>query len=255
MAGFGVLLRKELLEAWRTNRVLIAGAVFLVFGLLSPLLAKFMPDLLRLAGPASGVPIALPTPTLADAVDQFLKNLGTAAFVAILLTMGVVAQEKERGTAAFVLTKPVGHLAFLGAKFAALALLFLFGLALGGATMYGYTAYYFAPLPLGGFLAACALLLLALLVYAAVTFLGSTLTNSTPAAAGVGIGAYLALALLGALPRVAAYTPGGLFAPARALALGETPQGVVTPLVANLAIVAAALACSWLAFRRQELGG
>ncbi len=255
MEGFAVLLRKELRESWRTSRVLVVGAIFLAFGIMSPLLAKFLPDLIGLAGTSGSMQITMPPPQISDAVDQFLKNLGTAAFVVILLTMGIVAREKERGTAAFVLTKPVGRFAFLAAKFAALALLFLVGLVLGGAAMYGYTAYYFAPLPVGGFLAACALLLLALLVYAAVTFLGSTLTDSTPLAAGVGIGAYLALALLGAIPRVAPYTPGGLFAPARALALGDSPVGLATPLVASLAIIAAALALSWLAFRRQELGG
>lgn len=255
MEGFAVLLRKELREAWRTSRLLVAGTVFLVFGILSPLLAKYMPELIGLLGTPGGMAISLPAPVIGDAVDQFLKNLGTAAFVVILLAMGVVAREKERGTAAFVLAKPAGRLAFLAAKFAALALLCAGGLALGGAAMYGYTAYYFAPLPVGGFLAGCALLLLALLVYAAVTFLGSTLTDSTPVAAGVGIGAYLALALIGAIPRVAPYTPGGLFAPARALALGESPGGLAASLLANLALVGLALAASWLVFRRQELGG
>lgn len=255
MEGFPALLRKELREAWRTSRLLVVGAVFLLFGILSPLLAKFMPEFIGLIGAPGGVAITLPEPVVGDAVDQFLKNLGTAVFVAILLAMGIVAREKERGTAAFVLVKPASRLAFLAAKFAALAVLCAVGLGLGGAAMYGYTAYYFAPLPLGGFLAACALLLLALLVYAAVTFLGSTLTDSTPVAAGAGIGAYLALALLGALPRVAAYTPGGLFAPARALALGQAPGGLAAPLLANLALIAVALTLSWLAFRRQELGG
>lgn len=254
MDGFAVLLRKELREAWRTSRFLIVAAVFLFFGLASPILAKYLPQLITLATPAGGAQITLPPPTIGDAVDQFLKNLGTAAFAAILLAMGVVAREKERGTAAFVLTKPAGRAAFLAAKFAALALLFLTGLALGGAAMYGYTAWLFAALPAGGFLAACALLLLALLVYAAVTFLGSTLTSSTPTAAGLGIGAYAVLAILGALPRVTPYTPGGLFAPARALALGARPDDLVTPIVANLAIVVAALTLSWIAFRQQELG-
>jgi ABC-2 type transport system permease protein len=254
MDGFMVLLRKELREAWRTSRVLIVAAVFLFFGLASPILAKYLPQLIPLATSSGGAQITLPTPTIGDAVDQFLKNLGTAAFAAILLAMGVVAREKERGTAAFVLTKPAGRAAFLAAKFAALALLFLAGLALGAAAMYGYTAWLFATLSVGGFLAACGLLLLALLVYAAVTFLGSTLTGSTSAAAGVGIGAYLVLALLGALPRVAPYTPGGLFAPARDLALGTRPADLATPLVANLILVIIALTFSWLAFRQQELG-
>ena len=54
---------------------------------------------------------------LRDAADQFLKNLGQAGILtAILLAMGSVANEKERGTAALILSKPASRGAFLGAK-------------------------------------------------------------------------------------------------------------------------------------------
>ena len=133
-AGYAVLLRKELREAQRTNRLLIVGAIYLFFGISSPLLAKYLPDLLKGQLPG-GIQIQIPPPTAADAVDQFIKNLGNTIFVAILLTMGAVAREKERGTAAFVMTKPVGRAAFLAAKFSALALIFLLGLALAAVPM------------------------------------------------------------------------------------------------------------------------
>jgi hypothetical protein len=43
---FVVSLRKEMLFQWRTRRVVIVGAIFLLFGMVSPLLAKFTPALL-----------------------------------------------------------------------------------------------------------------------------------------------------------------------------------------------------------------
>ena len=122
MEGFGVFLRKELREAVRSNRLLVVTVIFVVLGIISPLTAKYTPELLKALGTGQpGVQITFPTPTVADAIAQYLKNVaGTGIFIAILLPMGMVAREKERGTAAFVLTKPLSRAAFLGAKLVAL---------------------------------------------------------------------------------------------------------------------------------------
>jgi len=116
MAGLGPLLRKELLEQWRTLRLPVIATIFLLVGLSSPLLARFTPEILKsVAGDQFS--ITLPTPTAADAVDQLAKNLGQfGGLIAVLLAMGAVASEKERGTAALLLTKPVSRAAFLGAR-------------------------------------------------------------------------------------------------------------------------------------------
>ena len=47
MAGFGPLLRKELLEQWRTLRLPVIATIFLLVGLSSPLLARFTPEILK----------------------------------------------------------------------------------------------------------------------------------------------------------------------------------------------------------------
>ena len=110
MAGLRPFLRKELLEQWRTLRLPVVSVVFLLVGLSSPLLARFTPELLK-AVAGDQFQIQLPTPTAADAVAQLAKNLGQfGALIAVLLAMGAVATEKERGTAAMVLSKPVRRL-------------------------------------------------------------------------------------------------------------------------------------------------
>ena len=120
--AFGVLLRKELLESIRTLRLPVVAGLFLFVGLSSPVLARYLPEIIELAGGEQLGVIEIPTPTAADAVDQLVKNLAQfGALTAILLAMGLVASEKDRGTAAFVLTKPVSRRAFLGAKLVALA--------------------------------------------------------------------------------------------------------------------------------------
>jgi len=251
--GLGPLLRKELLEAWRTRRVLVVAIVFTAFGIASPFLARYLPELIKsLAG--GQVQIVVPPPTVGDAADQFLKNLGQAGILtAVLLAIGSVAVEKERGTAALVLSKPASRGAYLLAKMLAIAVTLGIGLVLASAAGYAYTAFLFEALPPFGWAAMTVLLLIMLVAYAALTFLGSVLTRSAVAAAAIGVGGLLVVALISVLPTIGAYTPGGLSAPAKALALGSDAGPVLGPVVANLGLIATLLLASWLAFRGQEL--
>jgi ABC-2 type transport system permease protein len=251
MSTFPVLLRKDLTEQWRSRRMLIVTLVFLLAGFGSPLLAKYTPEIVARFG---GVQLSFPTPTAADAIDQLLKNLGQfGPFAAILLAMGAVARELERGTAAFILSKPVSRRAFLISRF--LALTVTLGTAVVAASLaaYAYTAILFTSLPVGGFIAAMLLVLLAVLVYAAVTFLGSTVLDSSLPAAGIGFAVFVTTAVLSAIPHVDQFTPLGLGTPAKALALGQHPEHLLISLVTNVVVLAAALIASWLVFRSKEI--
>jgi ABC-2 type transport system permease protein len=254
MIGFGPLLRKELLEQWRTRRLLVVAVVFVALAIGSAFLARYTAELVQALG---GVPfeIEFPEPTTADAVTQFLKNLGQAGILtAILLTMGSVATEKERGTAALLLSKPASRGAFLAAKLVAIAATLGISLAVASAAGYFYTVLLFDAPDALGWAAMTGMLLLALLAYAALTFLGSTLTRSSIAAAGIGIAGLIGVGLVSALPSVAPYTPAGISGePAMALALGTDPGPLLGPLLANAAFVLAVAGLAWLAFRRQEL--
>jgi len=255
MQGLGVLIRKELREAVRSNRLLVVGVIFLLLGIISPLTAKYTPELLKLVGTGqAGVKIILPAPTVADAITQYLKNVaGTGIFVAILLPMGMVAREKEHGTAAFVLTKPVSREAFLAAKLISLLFMLTVGVVLAALATYFYTAILFEPVAIGGFIGCTLLILLSLLVYGLLTFLGSTIARSQLPAVGIGLAAWVLISLVGIAPKIAQFTPSGLMEPATALAQGTQPQHLAFSLVGNVGLCVLVLVVTWLAFRRQEL--
>ena len=253
MTGLATLLRKELLEQWRTTRLPIVATVFLLVGLSSPLLARFTPEILSAVG-GDVFQIVLPAPTAADAYDQLAKNLGQfGVLIAVLLAMGSVATEKERGTAALLLTKPVSRGAFLLAKLVAISVTLGISTVIAAAGAWFYTLVLFEPLPLAGFTGAMVLQWLALVAFAAITFLGSTLTRSALAAAGLGVASFIALGIVGIVPAIGRYLPTGLFEPARGLALGQTGVDAFGPTVATLAFIAALVGVAWLSFRRQEL--
>jgi len=253
VTGFAVLLRKELLEQWRTLRLPVVAAVFLLVGLTSPLLARFTPELIGALG-AGQIQIVVPPPTTKDAVDQLIKNLSQfGILVAVLLAMGSVATEKERGTAAMLLTKPAGRGAFLVAKLVAIGGTLLVAVGLAAASAWFYTLVLFEALPVAGFAASAVLQWLAIMAFAAITFLASTLTRSALAAAGIGVVAFIVIGILSVFPAIAPFLPVSLGAPAHALALGLPVDDVVRPLLATIALIGACLAVAWLSFRRQEL--
>jgi ABC-2 type transport system permease protein len=253
MTGFGVLLGKELLEQWRTLRLPVVAIVFLLVGLGSPLLARYTPELIGALAP-SDIPIPIPPPSPADSVAQLLRNLMQfGGLGAILLAMGAVAAEKERGTAALLMTTPASRAAFLATKATAIAVTLGLGVAIATAAAWVYTTLLFEPLPVVGFAAAGLLAWLILAAFAALTFVASTVLRSPAAAGGVGFGLLLGLSILSSLPRIGDYLPPGLIARAQALATGEPAGDVLGPVVATVALIVACLLIATAAFRRQEL--
>lgn len=265
----GPAFRKEWLEQRRTYRLLIVAVVLLLFGLMSPLLARYTHEIIRMAAPQGEEIIKLiPPPAAGDAVDQYLKNITQfGVLLALLMTMGTMSLEKDRGTAALMLSKPLRRTAFVLAKFSSLALTFALSLLLAGAAGYCYTWALFGPPDLPGWLGLNALIFVFLLVYVALTLLCSTLTKSQVLAGGMSFGIWMALSLLGALPGVGDYLPrqltdwgarlgkgSGAFSFGDLSPLIDVRNGSFWPALAvSLGLIAAALLAACLIFKRQEL--
>jgi ABC-2 type transport system permease protein len=257
MSGFAVLVRKELLESWRTRRLPVVSGLFLLLGMLSPITARYLPEILRVAmGDQLTIPI--PDPTTAAAVEQLQKNLAQlGALTAIAIAMGSVAGELDRGTAAFVLSQPVTRRAFLAAKLVALAIVLAIATILSVAVAWVYTSILFEPLPVAGWAALAVLGWLALAVLAGVTFLASAATGSATGAAGLGFVALISFSMAAAVPAADRVLPTGLTQPAALLALGR-PDAVdigvlATAILGSGIILAGSLVASQVVFRRREL--
>lgn len=256
-AAFLTATRKEFIQLWRVKQVLVVGAVFVLFGMMSPLLAYFTPQILGSIEGAEMFAELIPTPTIADAVGQYVKNLTQFGFLmVILLGMGAIAGEKEKGTAALILSKPLPRWAFVLSKFTAQTTLYIAGFIVGLLGAYYYTLFLFGPADLGAFAFSNLLLLAWLLPFVAVTLLGSTLTRSLPAAGGVAFGGSIVLLLAGNLPKIGPLFPGSLltWATQVGMGVGDTP---IAPqagaLAASGVITLLGILGALAAFERQEL--
>ena len=246
--------RKEMLYQWRTWRVVIVCAVMFVFAIMSPLLTKFTPQLLGSLEGAEMFADLNPEMTVVDSLNQHIETMTQFGFILVILVgMGAVAGEKERGTAGMVLSKPLSRGAFITSKYFSQALLYLFAFLLAVAGGYYYNIALFGELDAGVFLGINGLLLLWILIFAAVTLLGSTLGNSTGAAAGFSLGGAILLLLSGSLPNIGALLPSGLLAWAAqigAQAGGASNWGSVT---LGIVIILICLVSALGFFERQEL--
>jgi len=237
--NFLTALRKEWLEQWRTYRLLMLGVVLVFFGLLSPLIAKYTPEIIKLIPNGEAIAQLIPTPTVIDAVTQYIKNIGQfGVILALLLTMGAIAKEKDRGTAAMMLVKPLPRMTFLVAKFTALALMFAVAIAVAGAACYYYTWLLFGALDVPRWLALNGLML----VY----------VKSQAAAGGLALSLLFILGLTGSIPGLGEYLPGQLLVWGGGLMAGKT-EAFWPALWVSMGIIVVALMGARLIFERQEL--
>ncbi|MFZ6028760.1 MAG: YhfC family glutamic-type intramembrane protease [Chloroflexota bacterium] len=231
-AVFWVATRKEIFQAWRTRRMLVVWAVFLIFGLASPLLAKFTPEMLGMIEGAEQFADLIPVPTAADAMTQYIKNITQFGFLlAVLLGMGVVVGEKERGVAAMILSKPMSREAFVASKLVAQIVMYLAAFGLSAVGAYYYTWILFGAPEAGNFTLMNLLLFLWVLPFAGLSLVGSTLGKSTAAAGGIGLGLSVLLMLAGNIPQYGVLLPGGLLG--WAATAGQLSAGVSQALTAQ----------------------
>jgi ABC-2 type transport system permease protein len=266
---FLIFFMKEWRQLWRTKRVLITAAVFGLFGLASPLLAYFLPEMMQIIPGAEAFADLIPIPTAGDAMLQYHKNLTQFAFLlAVILGMGCVAGEKERGSAGLILSKPLPRWAYLTSKFAAQSSLFLWGFTIGAVGGYTYTVILFGPIDAGKFIAMNLVLMVWILPFVALTLVGSVLSTSTTMAGGISLGLVLVLFLVGGIPQISTIMPTSLSQWAAQLGILAAGTPASTPgsapvnvdavfsnfgaLASALGIVILCLILSYSIFERQE---
>jgi ABC-2 type transport system permease protein len=249
VSSFFVLFKKEFRGQLRTYRLLIVVAVFFVFGLGTPLMLKYLHELV----PAENVAISIPEFTTADVVESFISSLGQLGLIAaILVAMGSVATERESGTAAMTLSKPVGCGSFILAKLAALAVTFGIAIAVGAVGCYLYTVVLFGNPGGFDFFIANLLGALFLLFCLAVTVMYSSFVKSPIAAGGLSLVTLAAIAGTAGLPVMKDYSPGALLSWAEDVASAGGPNSWWVFIVSVVLIILTTV-IGWQVFKRKEL--
>lgn len=253
---FFTAVQKEVVQQWRTKRFLVVLAVFLLFGLGSPLMSKMLPELVKAEPGGEELVKLLPTPTAADALGSYLEFIGTFGYILVIfLGMNAIAGEKETGTAGMILSKPMPRWVFVLSKFTAQSLLYTLAILVGALTVYYCTFVLFGTVDGVMLIKMSLLLLLWLLTYAGAVLLASVIGRTVATAAGIGLGLAVLIGLARNIPHYGKFTPNGLMAWATGL-IGDAGNALANPgaLVGSLAMLLLFLIGSVVLFERQEIG-
>ncbi len=173
------LFRKEYLENIRNYKLIAVLLIFSFFGIISPLSAYYIPDIVAYFAKNQNITIEIPPPTYKDAVFQYIKNISQmCVFILILMYMGVVSNEKEKGTAVFVLVKPVLRTHFIIAKYVSVFTICALALFTAAFFTFLYTHIFFGHFDYKIFLIQNVLILLYLFTILSVTIMFSSVFKS-----------------------------------------------------------------------------
>jgi ABC-2 type transport system permease protein len=254
LPGYRQVLEKEVIEAWRTYRLVYLCALFVVIGIAAPLIVQVLPDLAAALVPEAEIGVGeTGAPDVVDLLLSTLLNAG--ALAAVLLTMGAVAGEKERGTAWLVLSKPVSRAAFLWAKVVALGMIFALATGLAVVAAWLYSSLFFGEVPLLPWAQMAFIAWLSTMVYVSITFLGSVVAASPLGAAGFGLAAIVGLSLASAVNGLGPWLPTGLGEVAKALVLEEVSSDLdpARTVAVSFAVILVSMVLAWWRFRTEEI--
>jgi len=259
--GFSNLLDHERHQLWGTRRWLVQMLLWIV--LLNGMLAfvgitiSLNKDQFSAADAADFAPGGMYTIFM----QLFFQIAAVCTAVgAVIVAQGAIIQERQMGTAAWILSKPASRTAFVLAKLVAYILALLV-LALLVPTLVFYGEIYLwsgrVPPP-AGMLPALGILFVSVLFYLTLTILLGTFFNSRGAVLGISLGFMFAGSLIPSfLPKLAAFFPWTLGQIALALAPGSSsspplPATAFIPVVASLLWSLLFIVLAIWRFRREE---
>ncbi|GGC80334.1 ABC transporter permease [Enterococcus wangshanyuanii] len=256
MRAFIAFTKKELVESLRTYRFPVLITVFLLFGMMSPLFAKLLPEILKSLGDGGeGVVIKMPEPTAMDSWMQFFKNVGQMGMLVLIISFsGIMANELSKGTLINLLTKGMKRSTIILSKFFTASMIWLVSYGLCLIVCWGYTEYYWPSNGLeNGFLAFSALwlfgeLLIALLIFGGILF-GKLSGSLITCLGAVGIFSIISL-----FPSLQKYNPIALSGDAvNLLNAQKVAADFIPAMIICILLTAAMLITSILIFNKKHV--
>lgn len=254
MKNYFTFLKKELLESVRTYKMFILLTVFLLLGIMNPLIAKLTPEIVEMAMPA-GMDITVADPTAMDSWLQFYKNVGQIGVLVIVLVLsGMLSAELSKGTLINLLTKGLSRSAVIFAKFTYMIVMWTGGYALSYLVTWGYTVFLFPKGEASHVLVAAFFLWVFGVFLLAVLMLGSVLAGNSYGSLLITGGVFVVCMLLNMVPAVHKFNPLSLGMDNMALIQNTVEAKELFPAVGIAAIIVVlALAGSVMLFRKKQL--
>lgn len=210
MKSLLAFMKKEYLEAARTGKIVILLLLFVLFGIMSPAIAKLTPWMMETLSDSMAESGLIVTNIQVDALTswtQFFKNIPIALIAFVLIFSDIFTKEYKSGTLLLVLTKGLSRYKVVLAKTALLLSLWTVGYGICFGITYGYNAYFWDNSIINNLLFSVTIWwLFGVWVICLIVLFSSLLQNNAGVILCVG-GTVLLAYLLSIIPKVKAYSP------------------------------------------------
>jgi ABC-2 type transport system permease protein len=264
-SGFGNLFQASSAGFWHTKKWIIQPIVWLI--ILNAVLlqiwstpADIIPELLASYQASFSIELLVQNPLGLALMNFFLFASILPAVTAVIAGQDALIGERQSGTAAWVLSKPVSRSAFILSKMTASTIgLFFTGVLIPGAAAYLQLSVWSKTAWSMGFFGAMGLVFLNLFFYLSLTYMLGSLFNNR----GIVLGISLALAIIGPLylysvPVLNVITPwtllmplGGGMSQGIALTFGQAPEPVL-PIIGTVVMCLVFIVVTLWRFHREE---
>nr|WP_315022052.1 ABC transporter permease subunit [uncultured Aminipila sp.] len=253
MSGFIAFSKKEITENTRNYRLLIMLVIFFVFGVTSPVLAKFTPQLMEAVMP--NLAEAFENPSALDSWTQFYKNVSSLGLsLTIILFSSCLSGEYAKGTLAIMLTKGLSRPTVILSKFSAAAAILTVSYWMSFGVAYGYTAYLWPGASLPHVFFAAFAVWIAGLLYLCILMLGCVLFRQAFTSILFLLVITVIMGLLEQIEQTAGYSPVILVSKNVDLLSGAvTVSYFIIPLIISVFMSAALLMMSIVVFNKKQL--
>ncbi len=246
------LWRLEWLRLMRTKRIVGLLGVYLFFGFLGPLTARYMEQILENFG--GGVQIVVPEPIAADGITAYVSN---AAQIGLLVSVGIAAGalafDAKPQMGIFLRTRVEHVRDILTPRVAVMAAAVVAAFTLGSVAALYESVVLMGSLPIGGWALGTMLGSLYLVFAIAVVAAVAAKAKSVLVTVMITVGVLLALPIVGIAPEIAEWLPSHLIGAIDGLVREAAFSDYLRSIVVTLGLIAGSL---WLAVHwaaRREL--
>lgn len=151
MNNFIVLIKKEFVQMVRDFKVIWLPIVFIFLGLTQPIVTYYLPSILESLGGGNGITID-PSMAVQKGGEVLASTLGSqfdqlGLMIIAISMMSIIQTDKANGMLAFILTRPVTVVSYIGGKVLSNYLIAAFSVAIGYFVSYLYVNYLFTDVP------------------------------------------------------------------------------------------------------------
>lgn len=244
--------RLEWLRLVRTPRWMVLFGVYLVFGLLAPVMAKYLPEILGHV--QSEMTIIVPSPQPRDGIINYVNQVAQAGLIVVVtIAASALTFDSRRGLSTFLRTRMHSVWGLVQPRIVVTAAAAVLAYTIGTVAAWYESALLLGPLPVGSLLAGLLCEFIYLFFVIAVVAAASALARGTLGTVGIALTALILMSIVGGLGILHDWLPTSLAGAPAALLTSTTLTDYLPAMTAAVVASVALIAAAVIALRRREI--